>query len=168
MIINYVDMECNRKTVYFKLNNGKNSVSLDLTKCDVVRMLEDTKHTTTPDLQKGLQTNISTGSRDTSDRRVIFWRNTTDKIYSKDGKIDREELNINNYDLFCYPPSVNKEKHVNIKTSPFVWSNGCYDKRNLREVKFLSTKLGMIVECNEVTSEPIQVSELESLLKYFE
>lgn len=49
-----------------------------------------------------------------------------------------------------------------------MWSNGCYDKRNLREVKFLSTKLGMIVECNEVTSEPIQVSELESLLKYFE
>lgn len=161
-------MKCNIKTVYFKLNNGKNSVSLDLTKCDVVRMLEDTKYTTTPELQEGLQINVLTGPLNTSDRRVIFHRNTTDKIHVKDGKIDVEELNINNYELFYYPPSVNEEKYINIKTSPFIWSNGCYDKRNLEKVKFLSTKLGMIVECNGVTSEPIPVSELENLLKSFE
>jgi hypothetical protein len=131
-------------------------------------MLEDTKHTTTPDLQKGLQINISTGPRDTSDRRVVFESNTMDKIYVKDGKMEIEKLNINNYELFYYPPSENKEKHINIKTSPFMWSNGVYDKRNLEKVKFLSTKLGMIVECNGVMSEPIPVSELESLLKYFE
>ena len=156
------------KTVYFKLDNGNSSVSLDLTKCDVVRMLEDTKYTTTPELQEGLQINILTGPRDTSDREVIFNYNTADKIHVKDGKIDREKLNINNHELFYYPPSENKERYINIKTSPFMWSNGVYDKRNLEKVRFLSTKQGMIVECNKVTSEPIQVSELENLLKSFE
>lgn len=162
-------MNCNIKTVYFKLNKGNNSVSLELTKCDVVRMFEDTKYTTSPELQKGLQINILTGPRDTSDRRVIFHHNTAERYMLRMGKIDREELNINNHELFYYPPSENKEKNINIKTSPFMWSTGVYDKRNLKKVKFLSTKQGMIVESNEITSELIQqVSELEDLLKYFE